>query len=106
MAVRVRVQVSQPARPRARAIETVAPANSGFESAAREVLLPVRVAERLGLWPPPRGARMESFDSPAAEYLLTIPYAFFSVKVLELDPAWDPLRGHPRYRMLVEKYRG
>jgi hypothetical protein len=49
-------------------LKTVAIANTGFESAAPEVLLPVRAAERLGLWPPPRGARAERFESPGATF--------------------------------------
>lgn len=32
------------------------------------MLLPRGVAERVGLWPPPRGARAESFESPAATF--------------------------------------
>ena len=27
----------------------------------------------------------------------------FSVRLLELDPIWDPLRDLPRYRTLVER---
>ena len=27
----------------------------------------------------------------------------FSVRSLELDPIWDPLRDQPRYRTLVER---
>jgi hypothetical protein len=30
---------------------------------------------------------------------------WFSVPLLELDPRWDPLRDHPGYRQLVEKYQ-
>ena len=28
----------------------------------------------------------------------------FSTRLLELDPTWDPLRGHPRYRKLMDRY--
>lgn len=38
------------------------------------------------------------------EYLLSIP-SFFSVSLLQLDPRWDPIRNHPRYAQLVEKYQ-
>jgi TolB-like protein/Flp pilus assembly protein TadD len=34
------------------------------------------------------------------EYLLSIP-AYFSVWELRLDPVWDPLREHPRFKKLV-----
>jgi non-specific serine/threonine protein kinase len=37
------------------------------------------------------------------DYLLSIP-AFFSVPMLELDPLWGPLRDHPRFQVLLEKY--
>jgi TolB-like protein/Flp pilus assembly protein TadD len=37
------------------------------------------------------------------EQLLSMP-AEFSVPMLELSPEWDPLRDHPRYREIVEKY--
>jgi serine/threonine-protein kinase len=37
------------------------------------------------------------------ERMLSIP-SDFSVPFLELDPEWDPLREHPRYRAILEKY--
>jgi non-specific serine/threonine protein kinase len=37
------------------------------------------------------------------EYLLSIPSGW-SVQDLRLDPIWDPLRAHPRYEALLEKY--
>jgi TolB-like protein/Tfp pilus assembly protein PilF len=37
------------------------------------------------------------------EKLLSIP-CHFSVGLLRLDPAWDPLRDHPRFQALLEKY--
>jgi Flp pilus assembly protein TadD len=37
------------------------------------------------------------------EYLLSIP-SWFSVHDLRLDPDFDPLRDHPRYQPLLEKY--
>lgn len=35
------------------------------------------------------------------EYLLSIP-GNLSIPLLRLDPAWDPLRNHPRFKKLVE----
>jgi len=35
------------------------------------------------------------------EFLLSIP-GEISVPLLRLDPAWDPLRDHPRFKMLIE----
>ncbi len=37
------------------------------------------------------------------EYLLSIP-SWLSVPLLRLDPIWDPLRDHPRFQALIEKY--
>ena len=37
------------------------------------------------------------------EYLLTIP-GDLSVNLLEVDPAWDPLREHPEVQRLLETY--
>ncbi len=38
------------------------------------------------------------------EELLSIP-SRLSVPLLRLDPAWDPLRDHPRFQELLERYR-
>jgi serine/threonine-protein kinase len=35
------------------------------------------------------------------ELLLSIP-STLSVPLLRLDPAWDPLRDHPRFKKLLE----
>ena len=37
------------------------------------------------------------------EYLLTIP-GDMSVNLIKVDPIWDPLRDHPRFNSLLEKY--
>ena len=37
------------------------------------------------------------------ETILSIP-SLFSVALLRIDPRWDPLRDHPRYEELLEKY--
>ncbi len=38
------------------------------------------------------------------EHLLSTPTSF-SVKRLELDPTWDPLRNHPRYQQMIDEFR-
>jgi tetratricopeptide (TPR) repeat protein/predicted Ser/Thr protein kinase len=38
------------------------------------------------------------------EIMLSIP-SYWSVPLLEIDPMWDPLRDHPRFQALLEKYR-
>jgi serine/threonine-protein kinase len=37
------------------------------------------------------------------EYLLSIPSSTLSVPLLRLDPRWDPLREHPRFKRLLEE---
>jgi hypothetical protein len=37
------------------------------------------------------------------EYLLSIP-SYISVPLLRLDPRLDPLRKHPEFQRLLEKY--
>jgi hypothetical protein len=37
------------------------------------------------------------------DYLLSIP-SYISVPSIRLDPKWDPLRRHPKFQQLLEKY--
>ncbi len=37
------------------------------------------------------------------EYLLSIP-GFLSTKILEIDPRWAPLKNHPEFKNMIEKY--
>jgi hypothetical protein len=37
------------------------------------------------------------------ELLLSIPY-YFTTWDLKLSPYWDPMRDHPRFKELIEKY--
>ena len=39
------------------------------------------------------------------ERLFSTP-SLFSVGLLQLDPRWDPLRDHPRYKAILTKYAG
>jgi len=63
--VKVRVRCGE------RELTTVALLNTGFESDEPEILLPLRAAERLGLWPPPAGARTETYVS-ASGYMRVV----------------------------------
>jgi len=38
------------------------------------------------------------------KYLLTVP-GELSIPLLQLDPIWDPLRDHPRFKKLIESYK-
>jgi non-specific serine/threonine protein kinase len=50
-------------------------------------------------------ALLEELDSAIdqLEYLLSIP-SWLSAPLLCIDPRWDPLRDHPRFQALLEKY--
>jgi eukaryotic-like serine/threonine-protein kinase len=37
------------------------------------------------------------------KYLLSIP-GFLSTKILEIDPRWAPLRNHPEFKRIIDKY--
>ena len=47
------------------------------------------------------GEREKALDQ--LETLLSIP-SLLSVPLLKLEPRWDPLRDHPRFQALLEKY--
>ena len=48
------------------------------------------------------GENEEALDK--IEYLQSIPSIYLSVPLLRLSPTWDPLREHPRFKKLLEKY--
>ena len=62
MAVRVRLRLV--ARKTGRAIEVSALVNSGFETDRPQLLIPVKLAEELGLWPElPTGTSIETYGT-------------------------------------------
>lgn len=65
MPTRVRVELKTA---NARVV-TSALLNTGFTTSELDVLLPKKLAERLGLWPPPEDAYLETLDTPAGEVL-------------------------------------
>jgi len=38
------------------------------------------------------------------EHVMSIPFDLESIETLRLNPMWDPLRDHPRFKALIEKY--
>ena len=48
------------------------------------------------------GAEDKAIDQ--LEHLLSVPAPFWT-PYLEVDPTWNPLRDHPRFQALLEKYR-
>ena len=76
MAVRVKLKIkTAKGRFIGRAVETIALVNSGYEVEEPELLIPIRLAEELGLWPPPE-LLMESCVTPAGiARLYSVPHA-------------------------------
>ena len=63
MVVRVRVRLKALKGKRWEAIEGVAVLNAGYESEEPEATIPVKLAERLGLWPRlPEGTEVEAYE--------------------------------------------
>jgi len=50
--------------------------------------------------------RVEEYEEALEkiDYLLSIPQSSFSVATLPKDPRWEPLRDHPRFKQIIEKY--
>ena len=59
MAVRVKLRLRREGTLR----DVVALVNSGYEADTPQLMIPVGLARELGLWPPPLGAREETFDT-------------------------------------------
>lgn len=47
-------------------VETSSLLNTGYSGASPEIIVPVRLAERLGLWPPPSEAVESTYDTARA----------------------------------------
>ncbi|MEM2372641.1 MAG: hypothetical protein QW291_08995, partial [Thermofilaceae archaeon] len=93
MVVRVRVRLKALKGRRGEVVESVAVANAGYESEGPEVI-PVRVAERLGLWPKlPEGTEVQAYE--VAGELKVRSYVIedcLEVQVVAEDAASDPVR--------------
>jgi len=68
MAVRVRVRISGPRGD----VETSALVNSGYEASTPQILVPRRLAERLGLYPPPENATSVEMGTAAGPARMTM----------------------------------
>lgn len=65
MPVRVKVKLKS----RKSEVITAALLNTGFTSDELDILVPKGLAERLGLWPPPENAILETLDTAGGEVL-------------------------------------
>ena len=71
MAVRVRLRIKS--RLSGRAVETSALVNTGFETEAPQLLIPLPLARQLGLYPPPPDALLVEFGTaggPVRNYVI------------------------------------
>jgi len=91
MAVRVRLKLTH----NDREAETVALVNTGFETDEPEILLPLKLAEKLGLHPPPEGSSLEEYDViGGTAFILRCPKAI-QVQVLVEDRETLPVEAIP-----------
>lgn len=61
-------------------------------------VLPLDMLARTSVWVEEPEAAIDQLEN-----LLSVP-SWVSVPRLRLDPVWDPLRDHPRFQALLEKY--
>jgi hypothetical protein len=70
LAVRVRLRIRAKNGEETR---TSALVNSGFETEKPQLLIPLRLAREIGLWPPPPDSRIEEFETaggPIRNYVI------------------------------------
>lgn len=66
-------------------IETNALANSGYESETPQILVPIKLAEELGLWPPTINLEESVFESAGGPLRVWIASKSVKVKVVVAD---------------------
>ena len=81
LVVRVRVKLSR----NGRGIETSALANSGYESETPQILVPIKLAEQLGFWPPTIDLEESVFESAGGPLRVWIASKSVKVKVIVAD---------------------
>lgn len=59
MVVRVRLRITR----NSKVVETAALANSGYEAETPQLLIPIKLAQELGLWPPREGFEESEFET-------------------------------------------
>jgi len=88
LAVRVKVLIKKEEAE----VGAVAIANSGYESDEPEVVVPIKVAEKLGMWPEfSLGTRVEAYESPAGTSLFYVVPKAASIAVETKDKSTTPV---------------
>ena len=81
MAVRVRLEI----RGGSRVLEAVALVNSGYEADTPQLMIPVELARKLNLWPPPPEAREDVFETAGGPLRVWILRRAARVRVVASD---------------------
>ena len=87
MVVRVRVRIERGSR----VIETSALANSGYEAETPQILVPIRLAEALGLWPPSTELEESVYDTAGGPLRVWIARSGCVVRVVTEDAESPPV---------------
>lgn len=98
MGVRVRIRLKFENRE----VEAVGLANAGFEAEGPEIVLPIRVAERLGLWPElPKGSKIEEYEVAGGKRVSShIISQKIDTKIITKDRSSERIKATP---ILMEK---
>lgn len=94
MAVRIRIRIES-LKGKKEIIETIALVNTGYESEEPEIIIPIKLAEKLGIWPKlPENSRIEEYGTVGGIIkLYWIPYCV-KVKILTKDKTSKYVRSH------------
>ena len=87
LVVRVRMKLVREGRE----VETSSLANSGYESETPQILIPIKVAELLALWPPTKDIGGSVFETAGGPLRVWIASKAVKVKVVVADTALTPL---------------
>ncbi len=87
----VRVRVKLKSRINNREIETLALLNTGFTTDELDIIVPKHIAEKLGLWPPPNNAILETLETPGGEILSYLVLRSIELSVVEEDKISGPI---------------
>ncbi len=89
--IKLRLQPLKGKSTEAAAPEVVALANSGYEAEEKEIIIPVKLAAVLGLWPePPEGTIIEAYGSAGGEFRAHRVPGALRVQIVVPDRPRDP----------------
>lgn len=94
MAVRVKIRM-RALKGKGEKVNTIALVNAGYESEDPEITIPIRLAEKLGLWPElPRGSRIEEYGSVAGIVKLYWIPDCVQVQILTKEKVTKSIKSH------------